>query len=107
MSCDKDVRIPMREPPFSGYVDCLDGFLALIDTPSCKGIKDYISSGHYFHYGLNVQAMVDHKLRFCLFEVMAPGRCPGYIMFIIRYQSFHFLPIGLLLRIFEHNFLII
>ena len=60
-----------------GCVGALDGYLPLIGKPICKNGVNYYFSQHYFHYGLNCQAMCNHKCRFMMFEVVAPGRCPG------------------------------
>ena len=59
-----------------GCIGAIDGFLALIQTPIAKdvgNVNDYFS-GHYYHMGLNCQAMCDHLCRFTYFGVVSPGR---------------------------------
>jgi hypothetical protein len=60
----------------SGCVGALDGYLHLIRTPSRKessNVRQYFS-GHYQRMGLNVQAMVDSKLRFMYVAILKGGR---------------------------------
>ena len=68
-----------RPTPMKGCVGALDGYLALMNTPICDGSSDYYFSGHYFHHGLNVQAMCDHQCKFTYFNVVAPGKCPDSV----------------------------
>ena len=80
LSGDRDFNESVTRPtPMKGCVGALDGYLALIDKPVCKGSSDYYFSGHYFHHGLNVQAMCDHMCRFTYFNVIAPGKCPDSV----------------------------
>ena len=80
LSGDFDIEDCVTRPtPMKGCVGALDGYLALMDTPVCPGSSDYYFSGHYFHHGLNVQAMCDHKCKFTYFNVVAPGKCPDSI----------------------------
>lgn len=53
----------------------IDGFLLRIKVPSKKeaGNVRVFFSGHYQCYGVNVQAVADHRSRFLYFAVAAPG----------------------------------
>ncbi|OWY95811.1 hypothetical protein PHMEG_00034089, partial [Phytophthora megakarya] len=56
-------------------VGCVDGMLVKIKTPSRReagNVRAYFS-GHYYHMGLNIQAVCDHECRFIFFAVAAPG----------------------------------
>lgn len=60
---------------FNGCVGAIDGWLCTTIQPIDRDIqnkRDY-HSGHYQCFGLNVQAICDHKLRFLYFAVAAPG----------------------------------
>lgn len=59
---------------FDGVIGALDGWLCTINSPrNVQNAVDY-RSGHYGVFGLNVQAMCDHKLRFQYYCVAAPGK---------------------------------
>lgn len=61
---------------FNGCVGALDGYLCFTIQPIDRDIfnkRDYYS-GHYQTFGLNIQAICDHKLRFIYFAVAAPGQ---------------------------------
>jgi DDE superfamily endonuclease len=61
---------------FYGCVLMIDGFLATRIKPGnheCKAQADFYS-GHKKTYGINVQALCDHKLRFRYVCVAAPGK---------------------------------
>ena len=58
-----------------GCVACLDGYLHQIKVPSSSetgNVKAYFP-GHYKTYGINVQAVCDHKCRFVYAALAAPG----------------------------------
>lgn len=60
---------------FNGCVGAIDGWLSFTIQPIDRDIvnkRDYYS-GHYSSFGLNCQAICDHKLRFIYFSVAAPG----------------------------------
>jgi hypothetical protein len=64
----------------SGCVGALDGYLHLIRALSRKessNVRQYFS-GHYQRRGLNVQAMVDSKLRFMYVAILKGGRSSDY-----------------------------
>jgi len=68
------------EGVMSGCIGALDGYLHLIRTPSRKeslNVRQYFS-GHYQRMGLNVQAMVDSKLRFMYAAILKGGRSSDY-----------------------------
>lgn len=53
----------------------VDGYLMRMTTPSKKeagNVRSYFS-GHYQHYGVNIQAACDHLCRFVFIAVAAPG----------------------------------
>jgi hypothetical protein len=53
----------------------VDGYLMWMTTPSKKeagNVRSYFS-GHYQHYGVNMQAACDHLCRFVFLAVAAPG----------------------------------
>lgn len=59
----------------NGCVGAIDGWLCCTIQPIDRDIhnkRDYFS-GHYQCFGLNVQAICDHQLRFIYFAVAAPG----------------------------------
>ena len=61
---------------FHGCVGAIDGWLCSTIQPIDKDInnnRDYFS-GHYQCFGLNIQAICDHKMRFIYFGVAAPGK---------------------------------
>lgn len=61
---------------FYGCVLMIDGFLSTRTTPGnheCTAVTDFYS-GHKKTYGLNVQALCDHTLRFRYVCVAAPGK---------------------------------
>ena len=59
---------------FDGCVGAIDGWLcSTIQPPDVINKRDYFS-GHYQCFGLNIQAVCDHKLRFIYFGVAAPGK---------------------------------
>lgn len=61
---------------FHGCVGAIDGWLCSTIQPIDRDIhnkRDYFS-GHYQCFGLNIQAICDHKLRFIYFAVAAPGK---------------------------------
>jgi DDE superfamily endonuclease len=55
-------------------VSVIDGYLVKIRTPpqAVGNVRSYFS-GHYQHYGVNVQAAVDSKCRFQFIGVAGPG----------------------------------
>lgn len=56
-------------------VGVVDGYLFRIKTPSrvhVGNVKSYFS-GHYQCYGINIQAVADHRSRFIYFAVAGPG----------------------------------
>ncbi|KAE8989963.1 hypothetical protein PR002_g21286 [Phytophthora rubi] len=66
-----------EEGVFNGYVAALDGWLCHIKAPSeldagSVGPRLYFS-GHYMHYGINVQACCDAFSRFVFIEATHPG----------------------------------
>jgi hypothetical protein len=59
----------------SGCVGALDGFLLLIRMPSrreASNVRQFFS-GHYQQMGLNVQAVVDSKLRYMYAAILKGG----------------------------------
>jgi DDE superfamily endonuclease len=53
----------------------VDGYLMRMTTPTKKeagNVRSYFS-GHYQHYGVNIQAACDHLCRFVFLAVAAPG----------------------------------
>jgi DDE superfamily endonuclease len=56
-------------------VGVVDGYLLQIATPNKKHVGNVRSyfSGHYQCYGVNCQAVADHKSRFIYFSVVGPG----------------------------------
>jgi len=58
-----------------GCVGALDGILIKTKQPTRTETSHVTSffSGHYRHYGINIQAMSDHKCRFIYFSAAAPG----------------------------------
>jgi hypothetical protein len=62
----------------NGCVGALDGLLVHISQPKGKEVKNIRSyySGHYCCFGMNVQAVCDHRLRFIYLCVAGPGRMP-------------------------------
>ena len=68
----------------AGCVGCIDGYLATIMQPrrnECNGNPGAFYSGHYGVYGLNVQAICNHKSQFIFFAVVAPGKCGDQVAF--------------------------
>ncbi len=66
--------ISSTEGLYSGYIGALDGWLCCTQRP--KGVSnpgDYFS-GHYYRFGLNVQAVVDARMRFLYIAVAGPGK---------------------------------
>ena len=57
---------------YYGVVGAIDGWLASINKPMVSNDADYFS-GHYFCFGLNVQAVCDARCRFLYFGVTSPG----------------------------------
>lgn len=58
-----------------GCIGAIDGMLCPIQAPSSRetgNVRGYFS-GHYFRFGLNVQAVCDPKLRFTFLAVNTPG----------------------------------
>jgi hypothetical protein len=58
-----------------GCVGCIDGYLLRVKVPSVSqvgNVKSYFS-GHYQTYGINIQAVCDHRCRFLEVAVCAPG----------------------------------
>ena len=63
---------------------CIDGNLATITRPrleECNGNPGAFHSGHYGVYGLNVQAVCNHRSQFTFFGVVAPGKCGDQVAF--------------------------
>lgn len=59
---------------FHGCIGALDGWLCCTVQPrDVTNQRDYFS-GHYQCFGLNIQAICDHKLRFIFFAVTSPGK---------------------------------
>ena len=61
---------------FYGCVGAIDGWLCQTIQPIDNNIKnkrDYFS-GHYQCFGLNIQAICDHRLRFIYFGITSPGK---------------------------------
>ena len=68
----------------AGCVGCIDGYLATITRPrldECNGYPGAFHSGHYGVYGLNVQAVCNHRSQFIFFGVVAPGKCGDQVAF--------------------------
>ncbi len=68
----------------AGCVGCIDGYLATITQPQleeCNGSPGAFHSGHYGVYGLNVQAVCNHRSQFTFFGVVAPGKCGNQVAF--------------------------
>ena len=59
----------------AGCVGCIDGWLCRICAPTQKevGNVNAFFSGHYQCYGLNVQAVCDHRCRFTFTAINNPG----------------------------------
>ena len=58
---------------YYGVVGAIDGWLACTNAPAVLNTVDYFS-GHYFRYGLNVQAVCDANLRFIFMTTNSPGK---------------------------------
>ena len=58
---------------YYGVVGAIDGWLACTNAPAVSNTVDYFS-GHYFRYGLNVQAVCDANLRFIFMTTNSPGK---------------------------------
>jgi DDE superfamily endonuclease len=68
----------------AGCVGCVDGYLATVVRPrmdECDGNPGAFYSGHYGVYGLNVQAVCNHKSQFIYFAVVAPGKCGDQVAY--------------------------
>ena len=68
--------VSSSEGLFDGCVGAIDGWLCQTIQPIDRNIRnkrDYFS-GHYQCFGLNIQAICDHKLRFIYFGVTSPGK---------------------------------
>ena len=61
-----------------GCVGAIDGWLLRTACPSKKFTNNPTSffSGHYLHYGLNVQAVCNHECKFSFISVATPGSQP-------------------------------
>jgi hypothetical protein len=59
----------------SGCVGVIDGWLCPIEVPPLSTVGNVHSyfSGHYQHYGFNIQAVTDHLGHFIFMAVTAPG----------------------------------
>ena len=59
----------------AGCIGCIDGWLCPIRAPSQReaGNVNAFFSGHYQCYGLNVQAVCDHRCRFTYAAIANPG----------------------------------
>jgi hypothetical protein len=72
----------------NGCIGALDGYLQCIAAPShkeCGNVGAYFS-GHYFVYGLNIQATCDSDHSFLFVSVAAPGKTNNSVA--IRKTSF-------------------
>jgi hypothetical protein len=61
---------------FDGCVGAIDGWLCTIRVPSKKavaGTAQLYYSGHYYTYGINVQAMCDGDSKFTAISISSPG----------------------------------
>jgi hypothetical protein len=77
-------RAQSKSGIIAGCVGCIDGYLATITRPrmdECNGNPGAFHSGHYGVFGLNVQAVCNHRLRFLFFGVVAPGKCGDQVAF--------------------------
>jgi hypothetical protein len=73
-------ELKSTEEVMSGCIGALDGMLLLIRTPTRKeamNVRQFFS-GHYQRMGLNVQALVDSKLRFLYAGILKGGRSSDY-----------------------------
>ena len=70
-----DFSAKSTEGVMRGCVGAIDGYLLLTSCPSLSEVDSvhHYFSGHYYHYGLNIQALVDAKCRFMEVHVAAPG----------------------------------
>lgn len=59
---------------FDGCIGAIDGWLCQTVQPRDVQNKRDFFSGHYQCFGLNIQAICNHKLRFIYFAVAAPGK---------------------------------
>ena len=65
--------------PMKGCIGAIDVCLALMDTSFWNESSEHYFSIHYFHQGLNGQAMCGHNCNFTYFNLVAPGKCPDSI----------------------------
>ena len=73
-----------REGIMSNCVGCIDSFFQPTKAPGkneCNHNQLVHYSGHYESYGLNCQAVCDHKLRFIYFGVVGPGSMNDAVAF--------------------------
>jgi DDE superfamily endonuclease len=68
-------RKSSTSPAFQNCVGAIDGWLAVIRTPSVNEEANMYAfySGHYKAMGLNVQAMVDSNCMFTYASILCPG----------------------------------
>lgn len=64
----------------TGCVGCLDGYLIRTQCPRLSdagngNVRSFFN-GHYYHYGVNVQACCDHRCRFISVCIAMPGGQP-------------------------------